>query len=58
MKTERERERARARETPREKERERDRERKKKPIERVQGTRKFKVMEVWTDREIQRWRDR
>jgi len=57
MKTERERERARACETPREKERERDRERKKKPIERVEETGKFKVMEVWTDREIQRWRD-
>ena len=41
----------------RKKERERERER-DKPIERVRETGKFKVTEVWTDRERQHERDR
>ena len=41
----------------RKKERETERER-EKPIERVRETGKFKVTEVWTDRERQQERDR
>jgi hypothetical protein len=58
MKTDRERKRARASENPREKERENKEKERENLIERVQETGKFKVIEVWTDRERQRGRDR